>query len=50
MTFNWQVNVVDVFAVFGVAFLLYGRLVDIETKIKVLWSKFESDMQHRKDT
>ncbi len=37
---NWQINAYDLLAIIGAAFLLYGRIVSLETKMDPIWTEY----------
>lgn len=41
-------SLLNVFAVLGAAFVLYGRFSSMETKIETMWEWFTGDMNERR--
>lgn len=44
---NWEINIYDLAGILGVGFLLYGRLISVETKLAPLWDEYNRKRQAR---
>lgn len=45
---TWTVNIPTLLTVLGAAFLLYGRIVALETKIKPIWEWWNTAAERRR--
>lgn len=47
--FNWQINIAEILVVVAAAFVLYGRIVKLETKLEPLWCWWTRQLLKRID-